>query len=155
MGVGLPAPWGVSVLSPPHPAHSHRPLSPPLCDTPRTAFRTPGFHFGGFLTLSTYAVYLGLASLERRLTGDVHRHGSLQAYAWVSLLAMGGYYCTNWSLNYLNYATRVVWKSCKVGAARFCTVVWYWPHWADDPHGQRSLQAPLTQNHHCPCRCCR
>lgn len=30
------------------------------------------------------------------------------------MLAVAGYYLTNWALLYLNYATRVVFKSCKV-----------------------------------------
>lgn len=37
-----------------------------------------------------------------------------QDYAGVSLLAMGGAYFTNWALNYLNYTTRIVFKSCRV-----------------------------------------
>ena len=32
----------------------------------------------------------------------------------VSLLAMGGAYFTNMALNYLNYTTRIVFKSCRV-----------------------------------------
>ncbi|PNG62305.1 Adenosine 3'-phospho 5'-phosphosulfate transporter 2, partial [Tetrabaena socialis] len=37
-----------------------------------------------------------------------------QDYAVVSVLAMGGAYFTNWALNYLNYTTRIVFKSCRV-----------------------------------------
>lgn len=32
----------------------------------------------------------------------------------MSILAMGGAYFTNWALNYLNYTTRIVFKSCRV-----------------------------------------
>jgi hypothetical protein len=39
---------------------------------------------------------------------------SLQDYGLISILAMGGAYCTNWALNYLNYTTRIVFKSCRV-----------------------------------------
>ncbi len=37
-----------------------------------------------------------------------------QDYAAISLLAMGGAYFTNWALTYLNYTTRIVFKSCRV-----------------------------------------
>ena len=32
----------------------------------------------------------------------------------VSMLAMSGQYFTNWALNYVNYTTKIVFKSCKV-----------------------------------------
>lgn len=41
-------------------------------------------------------------------------HIGVQDYAFISLLAMGGAYLTNWALNYLNYTTRIVFKSSRV-----------------------------------------
>lgn len=41
-------------------------------------------------------------------------HICVQDYAFISLLAMGGAYLTNWALNYLNYTTRIVFKSSRV-----------------------------------------
>ncbi len=38
----------------------------------------------------------------------------LQDFFVVSLLAMGGAYFTNQALNYLNYTTRIVFKSSRV-----------------------------------------
>ena len=37
-----------------------------------------------------------------------------QDYMVLSLLTLGGMYLTNWALNYLNYATRIMFKSSKV-----------------------------------------
>lgn len=37
-----------------------------------------------------------------------------QDFFLVSILAMSGAYFTNWALNYLNYTTRIVFKSCRV-----------------------------------------
>lgn len=39
---------------------------------------------------------------------------AVQGYALVALTTCGGVYFTNWALNFLNYTTRVVAKSCKV-----------------------------------------
>eukprot|EP00887_Chlorella_sp_A99_P004173 scaffold23.g4173.t1 len=68
-------------------------------------FRMEGFEFGGFLTLTTYCVYVALAAAERRVSGDLQRRGRLGAYAWVSVLATAGYYLTNASLSFINYPT--------------------------------------------------
>ena len=38
----------------------------------------------------------------------------MQDYFAISILAMGGAYFTNWALNFLNYTTRIVFKSCRV-----------------------------------------
>ena len=61
-----------------------------------------------------------LAKVEQLLTHDKKRRGNLKDYALVSVLAVSGYYLTNWALLYLNYATRVVFKSCKVGCRLQC-----------------------------------
>ena len=53
---------------------------------------------------------------------DQHAAGKLelkrllhwQDFASIALLATMGYYMTNWSLLYLDYSTRIVFKSCKV-----------------------------------------
>lgn len=39
---------------------------------------------------------------------------NLQDYALISVLAMSGAYLTNWALTYLNYTTRIVFKSCRI-----------------------------------------
>jgi solute carrier family 35 (adenosine 3'-phospho 5'-phosphosulfate transporter), member B3 len=38
----------------------------------------------------------------------------MQDYCLISILAMAGAYFTNWALNFLNYTTRIVFKSCRV-----------------------------------------
>ena len=48
------------------------------------------------------------------LTRDFQRKGSLRWYLVLSALMFGGMYFTNWALNYLNYATRILFKSSKV-----------------------------------------
>jgi len=48
------------------------------------------------------------------LTGENRRKASVQDYVTLAATTTGGMYFTNWSLNYLNYATRVMFKSSKV-----------------------------------------
>lgn len=74
-------------------------------------FRVPDFHFGGFLSLITSLVYCVCSGIEQK--GAV-RKGSLQYYALLALTTSGGMYFTNWSLEYLNYPTRIMFKSSKV-----------------------------------------
>lgn len=59
-------------------------------------------------------VYCACAALEMLLTRDFSRKGSLRSYIVLSALMFGGMYFTNWALNYLNYATRILFKSSKV-----------------------------------------
>jgi adenosine 3'-phospho 5'-phosphosulfate transporter B3 len=59
-------------------------------------------------------VYCICAALEMLFTRDFRRKGSLRSYLLLSALMFGGMYFTNWALNYLNYATRILFKSSKV-----------------------------------------
>mmetsp|Transcript_20645 Transcript_20645/g.52908 ORF Transcript_20645/g.52908 Transcript_20645/m.52908 type:complete len:395 (-) Transcript_20645:184-1368(-) len=77
-------------------------------------FRIPGFSYGGWMTVLTYITYTFCALSERVLTNDNKRNSSIKDYAMVSILTMSGLYLTNLSLNYLDYATRVIFKSSKV-----------------------------------------
>jgi len=77
-------------------------------------FRIPGFKFGGWMTVITYVTYVLCASFERFLIGDQKLRSTYKHYASVSLVALAGLYLTNMSLNYLDYATRVIFKSSKV-----------------------------------------
>lgn len=76
----------------------------------------PGFHFTGFISTVTLLTYSVCSLLSGRLDGisDSGRKGSLKDYAKLSVLTMGGMYMTNWSLKYLSYPLRVVFKSSKV-----------------------------------------
>jgi adenosine 3'-phospho 5'-phosphosulfate transporter B3 len=77
-------------------------------------FKIPGFSYGGWMTFITYLTYAVCGWIETAFTQNSQRHGQLRDYALVSLLAMGGAYFTNWALEYLNYTTRIVFKSCRV-----------------------------------------
>ena len=77
-------------------------------------WRVEGFKFGGWMTVVTSATYCACAAAERAVAGERHRHGSLRDYAALSVLTAGGMWATNASLAYLNYATRVLFKSSKL-----------------------------------------
>ncbi|GAX81280.1 hypothetical protein CEUSTIGMA_g8712.t1 [Chlamydomonas eustigma] len=77
-------------------------------------FKIPGFSYGGWMTFITYLTYAVCGWVETAVTRNTQRHGQLRDYALVSVLAMGGAYFTNWALEYLNYTTRIVFKSCRV-----------------------------------------
>ncbi|KAG2435320.1 hypothetical protein HXX76_007395 [Chlamydomonas incerta] len=77
-------------------------------------FNIEGFTYGGWMTFITYLTYSTCGLAESAATRSFKRNAALRDYAGVSLLAMGGAYFTNWALNYLNYTTRIVFKSCRV-----------------------------------------
>ena len=77
-------------------------------------WRVPGYKFSGYMTLLTAATMALCGQLERVLTNDTVRVGSLMSYLKLSLLTLSGMYFTNWSLKYLNYPTRVLFKSSKL-----------------------------------------
>eukprot|EP00798_Chlamydomonas_sp_ICE-L_P005542 gene5542-4178_t len=77
-------------------------------------FRIDGFNFGGWMTFVTYVTYAACGWVETAVTRNNQRHGRIRDYFMISLLAMGGAYLTNWALTYLNYATRIVFKSCRI-----------------------------------------
>ncbi|CAK9010674.1 unnamed protein product [Durusdinium trenchii] len=55
-----------------------------------------------------------LAMVERCFEADAYRRGGRGEYMKLSLLTMGGMYFTNFSLHYLSYSLRVVFKSSKL-----------------------------------------
>mmetsp|Transcript_11692 Transcript_11692/g.20760 ORF Transcript_11692/g.20760 Transcript_11692/m.20760 type:complete len:361 (+) Transcript_11692:119-1201(+) len=77
-------------------------------------FTTPGFVYGGWMTFLTYLTFALCGWAEAAVTRSLTRHAAMKDFFVVSLLAMGGAYFTNWALNYLNYTTRIVFKSSRV-----------------------------------------
>lgn len=77
-------------------------------------FLIEGFRFGGYMTLLTTITYVICASIERRASGNTERLGSLKDYALLSCFTLAGMWFTNWSLEYINYPMRVMFKSSKV-----------------------------------------
>jgi len=77
-------------------------------------YRVAEFKFGGWLTFVTTCTYTLCAAVEMTFTGSFSRKGAIKDYMFLSMLTLGGMYFTNWSLNYLNYATRIMFKSSKV-----------------------------------------
>ncbi|KAL1530753.1 hypothetical protein AB1Y20_001652 [Prymnesium parvum] len=76
--------------------------------------QSPGFKFYGYMTLLTQATMCACGQLERMLTGERVRVGAIRDYLVLSLLTLSGALFTNWSLAYLNYPTRVLFKSSKL-----------------------------------------
>lgn len=74
----------------------------------------PHYKFSGYMTLLTAATMAACGQLERLMTGDLTRVGSLPSYLKLSLLTLSGMYFTNYSLQFLNYPTRVLFKSSKL-----------------------------------------
>jgi len=68
----------------------------------------------GFISLLTAMTFAICGFIECVATNDLQRKASLKEYAQLSVFTMGGMYLTNWSLTYLNYPTRVMFKSSKV-----------------------------------------
>jgi len=82
------------------------------------------FRFPGLMTILTTMTLCLCALIERQVTGDaVRRRGSWQSYVKLSLVTLGGMYFTNWSLKYLNYATRIMFKASKVVPVMLVSVV--------------------------------
>ena len=76
-------------------------------------FRIPGFKFGAWMTILTTFTYFLCGALEMKLTGD-SRKASWKNYGILSVYTYGGMALTNYALAYLNYATRIVFKSAKI-----------------------------------------
>jgi len=74
----------------------------------------PEFSHYEFMTFLTTVSFTLCGAAERYITNDGQRRASLIEYAKLSVFTMGGMYFTNWSLEYLNYTTRIVFKSSKV-----------------------------------------
>ncbi|KAK9797793.1 hypothetical protein WJX73_005980 [Symbiochloris irregularis] len=77
-------------------------------------FSTEDFAFGGWVTFLTYATYTLLGGVEWVFVEGCQRQGRLRDFAGTALLATVGFSLTNYSLQYLDYATRVLFKSSKV-----------------------------------------
>ena len=75
--------------------------------------REKDFHFHGFMTVVTCATMSPLGFLELLKTKE-KRIGKMQDYFKLSVLTVAGMWFTNWSLEYLNYPTRVLFKSSKL-----------------------------------------
>ena len=76
-------------------------------------FRIPGFKFGAWMTILTTFTYFLCGALEMKLTND-SRKASWKNYGILSVYTYGGMAMTNYALSYLNYATRIVFKSAKI-----------------------------------------
>lgn len=84
----------------------------------------PGFRYTGWLAFLTSFTYMALAMVERVVERDLLRRGSLAEYVKLSFLTMGGMYFTNFSLHYLSYSLRVVFKSSKLVPVMLLGVVY-------------------------------
>lgn len=67
-----------------------------------------------FISLLTTLSFALCGFVECYVTGDTKRKASLRQYAQLSVFTLGGIFFTNYSLKYLNYPTRVMFKSSKV-----------------------------------------
>ena len=76
-------------------------------------FRIPGFKFSAWMTVLTTFTYFLCGALEMKLTQDT-RKASWKNYGILSVYTYGGMAMTNYALSYLNYATRIVFKSAKI-----------------------------------------
>mmetsp|Transcript_7681 Transcript_7681/g.25452 ORF Transcript_7681/g.25452 Transcript_7681/m.25452 type:complete len:404 (-) Transcript_7681:241-1452(-) len=76
-------------------------------------FRVPGFKFSAWMTVLTTFTYFLCGALEMKLTGET-RKASWKNYGILSIYTYGGMALTNYALSYLNYATRIVFKSAKI-----------------------------------------
>jgi len=85
-------------------------------------FMIDGLESHAFVSLLTAMTFALCGFVECQLSGDTIRRASLREYAQLSLFTMGGMYLTNWSLRYLNYPTRVMFKSSKVIPVMFVGV---------------------------------
>lgn len=74
----------------------------------------PNFSHYDFMTLLTTITFTVCGMIERYATNDLVRKAPIQMYFKLSMLTVGGMYLTNFSLFYLNYTTRIVFKSSKV-----------------------------------------
>merc|ERR1711865_648621 len=78
-------------------------------------FRVPDFKFGGFMAFITSLTFVACAAMELLMKGNFSkRKGDLKDYGLLSLCTAGGIYFTNWSLTYIDYPMRVMFKSSKL-----------------------------------------
>ncbi|MES1921925.1 hypothetical protein MHBO_003453 [Bonamia ostreae] len=77
-------------------------------------FRIPGFKFGGYMTIVTSATYVVCGALEMWLSGQFKFSGGLLNYGILALTTFSGMYFTNWSLEFISFPARIIFKSSKV-----------------------------------------
>ena len=65
-----------------------------------------------FVTTAWFCICGGIELLV--MDGSLVRRGSWRDYTVLAVLTWSGMYLTNWALNFLNYSTRIVFKSSKV-----------------------------------------
>ena len=78
------------------------------------AIREEGFKYFGYMTLLTSLTFAVCGQIERVATRDTQRVGLLMQYLILSTLTFSGMAFTNASLKYINYPTRVLFKSSKL-----------------------------------------
>lgn len=83
----------------------------------------PGFRYTGWMAQLTSLTYVFIAVLERLASRDCRRVAPIREYLKLSILVMGGMYLTNWSLQFLSYPLRVVFKSTKVLPVMLMSVI--------------------------------
>ncbi len=76
-------------------------------------FRSTGFVFPALMTTITTFSYFLCGAYELRLS-RVDRQGRIQDFAVLAVFSYGGAALTNHALRYLNYATRLAFKSAKL-----------------------------------------
>lgn len=74
----------------------------------------PGFSHYDFMTFLTTLTFTLCGFIERYLTNDLIRKAPMKMYFTLSFCTLGGMHLTNMSLLYLNYSTRIVFKSSKI-----------------------------------------
>jgi len=84
----------------------------------------PGFKYTGWMALVTAGTYSMCALVEQVAAKSLHLVAPMSEYVKLSLLTMGGMYLTNWSLRYLSYSVRVVFKSSKLIPVMLLSVVY-------------------------------
>lgn len=84
----------------------------------------PGFRYTGWMTTLTSLTYVCCALAERTFSSETRRMAPFVEYMKLSFLTMGGMYLTNWSLKYLSYPLRVVFKSSKLVPTMVLSVVY-------------------------------
>lgn len=78
-------------------------------------FRVPDFNFSEYVTLVQMVSYSACAFAEMALVeGRLRPRAPLSKYALLSALTFGGNSLTNHALKFLDYATRIVFKSARV-----------------------------------------
>jgi len=65
------------------------------------------------VTLVTQFVLSACALLERFIEGDMEQKSPTSTYLVLSFMTTAGMYFTNWSLSYLSYPARIIFKSAK------------------------------------------